>query len=138
MFDDTRRRFAFSANVGVGIGVGIDARRRSCFKLLSSAIHRLVQHSYLASPAEKIGLVLARWHRFWLVQLVQSDPVTFAGITSDPVRPLFDPVLDNLIRLVQDLRKLVLDPVETGLIESLLAADEGNDDLVKTWLGAMV
>ena len=26
---------------------------------------------------------------------------------------------------MQDLRKLVLDPVETGLIETLLAADEG-------------
>ena len=123
--DDSSRRF--TVNVGVGVGT----KQRCCFKLLSAAINRLIQHSYLTSPAEKIGLVLSRWHRFWLIQLVQSDPGTFAGIIAhpDPVRPLFDPVWDNLIRLVQDLRKLVLDPVETGLIETLLAADEGMKDI---------
>ena len=120
-FNDSPRRFV------VDVDVDVDAKRRGCFKLLSAAITRLVQHSYLTSPAEKIGLVLSRWHRFWIIQLVQSDPGTFAGIAADPIRPLFDPVWDNLIRLVQDLRKLVLDPVETGLMETLLAADEGEN-----------
>jgi hypothetical protein len=105
-----------------------DFRRSTfCFQVLSTSINRLIQHRellLLLNPVEKLSLVFSQWQLIWIIQLVQSDPEIFVKITY-PQKPHLEQDWDNLISLILDLRKLVLDQTEAGLIEAMLLTNGG-------------
>lgn len=69
---------------------------------------------------------MSNWHLFWLIQLVQTEPGNFSRIVEGvKLQHRLDPAWEDLVQLILDLRKLVLDPTEISLIETMIIANEG-------------